>query len=111
MGKEWPERPKGLSERSYRKYMARKKQVTVNNENYTLQSVSPRWYFDLNDRCNMTGRGQRDTANYIDELLKNAVVEPAEVSAKGLDYFNEIEDIDTPEKLMAEIETFFRKRE
>jgi hypothetical protein len=111
MRKEWPERPKGLSERSYRKYMARKEQITVNNEKYTLQSVSPRWYFELNDRCGMTGRGQRDTAQYMDELLKNVIVEPAEISARGLDYFNEKDDIDTPEKLLTEIEKFFRKRE
>lgn len=110
MGKEWPERPKGLSERSYREYMARKEQITVNGEKYTLQSVSPRWYFELNDRCGMTGRGERDTAQYMDELLKNAVVEPVEVSVKGLGYFDDLEDIDTPEKLLREIESFFRKR-
>ncbi|RHT21002.1 hypothetical protein DXA97_13720 [Clostridium sp. OF09-36] len=105
MSKAWPERPKGLSERSYRKYMARQKKVTVNGMEFTLQSVSPRWYFDLNDRCGMTG-GRRKTAEYMDELFKNVVVEPKEVSTNGLDYFEETEDIKTAGKLLTEVEHF-----
>ena len=72
MSRAWLERPKGLSERSYRKYMAKKKEVLVNGNKFVLQSVSPRWYFDLNDRCGMTG-GKKRTADYIDELFKNVV--------------------------------------
>lgn len=41
----WPNKPKSLSERGYRKFMAKQKKVTVNGEEYTLQSVSPTWYF------------------------------------------------------------------
>ena len=53
----WPNKPKSLSERGYRKFMAKQKKVTVNGEEYTLQSVSPTWYFGVNDDCGMTGGG------------------------------------------------------
>ena len=33
----WPDRPKGLSERSYRKYMAKQKKITIEETDYTLQ--------------------------------------------------------------------------
>ena len=62
--KKWPDRPKGLTERGYRKYMAKQKEVVVNGNKFMLQSVSPRWYFDLNDRCGMTG-GKRKTAELL----------------------------------------------
>ena len=107
--KKWPDRPKGLTERGYRKYMAKQKEVVVNGNKFMLQSVSPRWYFDLNDCCGMTG-GKRKTAEYIDELFKNVVIDPKEVSTKGFDYFEEAEDILTPEKLLGEIESFLRGR-
>ena len=107
--KKWPDRPKGLTERGYRKYMAKQKEVVVNGNKFMLQSVSPRWYFDLNDRCGMTG-GKRKTAEYIDELFKNVVIDPKEVSTKGCDYFEEAEDILTPEKLLGEIESCLRGR-
>lgn len=107
--KKWPDRPKGLTERGYRKYMAKQKEVVVNGNKFMLQSVSPRWYFDLNDRCGMTG-GKRKIAEYIDELFKNVVIDPKEVSTKGFDYFEEAEDILTPEKLLGEIESFLRGR-
>lgn len=107
--KKWPDRPKGLTERGYRKYMAKQKKVVVNGNEFVLQSVSPRWYFDLNDRCGMTG-GKKKTADYIDELFKNVVIEPKEVATKGFDYFEEVEDISTSEKLLGEIESFLRGR-
>ena len=47
---------------------------------------------------------------YIDELFKNVVTDPKEVSTKGFDYFEEAEDILTPEKLLGEIESFLRGR-
>lgn len=105
--KAWPDRPKGLTERSYRKYMARQKGVTVNGKDFTLQSVSPRWYLGLNDRNGMTG-GKKDTAGYIDELFKNVVVSPAEVQTSGLDFFGD--DVDSVEKLLSEVESFLRER-
>ena len=60
--KNWPERPKSLSERGYRKYMARQKKVTVNGTEFTLQSVSPSWYYETNDECGNTGSGKRKSA-------------------------------------------------
>lgn len=105
----WPDRPKGLSERSYRKYMARTKNATVNGMDFTLQSVSPRFYFELNDSSGMTGN-KKNTAEYIDGLFKNVVIEPKEVSTKGLGYFEEKDDIDTAEKLLREVESFLRER-
>lgn len=107
--KTWPERPKGLSERSYRKYMSRQKKVTVNGADYHLQSVSPQWYMEINDECGMTG-GKRNTSRYIDELFRNVVTSPPEVSSKGIGFFNEKDDIDSTEKLLKEIESFLRER-
>lgn len=89
--------------------MARQKKVKVNDVEYTLQSVSPQWYMEINDECGMTG-GKRDTAKYIDEMFKNVVVAPPEIKGKGIEYFNEMEDIDSTEKLLKEIESFLRER-
>ena len=106
--KAWPERPKGLCERSYRKYMAKQKKVKVREKEYTLQSVSPRWYLEMNDRNGMTG-GKKKTADYFDELFKNVVIEPAEVKTSGLSYFDEMDDgIGAAEELMKEVESFLR---
>ena len=87
--------------------MARQKKVVVNDQEFTLQSVSPRWYFGLNDRCGMQTRNQK-SAEYLDGLFKNVVIEPKEVNTKGFDYFEEAEDVSTPEKLLREIESFLR---
>lgn len=107
--KAWPKRPKGLSERSYRKYMARKKEVHVNGMTFILQSISPQSYMQINDEYKMTG-GKRDTAGYIDEMFKNVVVEPAEIRSDGIEFFNKDDDIDSTEKLLKEIESFLRER-
>ncbi|EFC97243.1 hypothetical protein CLOSTHATH_04559 [Hungatella hathewayi DSM 13479] len=108
MSKAWPDRPKGLTERSYRKHMAKTKKVTINGTEYELQSVSPTWYLDLNDECGMTG-GRRKTAKYMDSLFKNTVIAPKEVNTEGMQYFEEQEDISSAEKLLTEIESFLRK--
>lgn len=89
--------------------MSRQKKVTINEMDFTLQSVSPRWYLDVNDRCGMTS-GRRKSADYMDEMFKNVVIEPKEVSNDGLDYFEQIEDIGTAEKLLGEVESFLRDR-
>lgn len=89
--------------------MARQKKVTVNGMEFTLQSVSPTWYFDHNDACGMTG-SKKKTAKYLDGLFKNVVIAPKEVNNQGMKYFEEMEDISTSEKLLAEIETFLRGR-
>ena len=89
--------------------MAKQKTVIVNGTEYTLQSVSPSWYFGHNDANGMTG-GKRDTAKYIDGLLKNVVIAPKEVNTQGMAYFDAAEEIDTPEQLLREIESFLRGR-
>ena len=104
----WPNRPKSLTERGYRKYMAKQKKVIVNGQEFTLQSVSPTWYFGVNDECGMTG-GKKDTSKYLDTMFKNCVVSPAEVRNDGMSYFDEKEDVKTPEKLIKAIEQFLRE--
>lgn len=104
----WPNRPKSLTERGYRKYMAKQKKVIVNGQEFTLQSVSPTWYFGVNDECGMTG-GKKDTSKYLDTMFKNCVVSPAEVRNDGMAYFDEKEDVKTPEKLIKAIEQFLRE--
>ena len=88
--------------------MARHETVNVLGIDYELQSVSPQWYFEQNDKCGMTGSGSRDTARYMDIMFKNVVTSPANVASKGLKAFEENEDIETPELLIREIERFLR---
>lgn len=88
--------------------MSRIERVSVNGQEFTLQSVSPKWYYDTNDRCGMTSDGRRDTQRYIDAMIRNVVIAPAEVAAQGLNYFELREDIETPELLLKEIERFLR---
>ena len=106
--KNWPERPKSLSERGYRKYMARQKKVTVKGTEFTLQSVSPSWYYETNDECGNTGSGKRKSAKYMDGLFAPGVISPPEVKAQGMEYFDEKEDLKTPEQLIGAIEQFLR---
>ena len=55
-----------------------------------------------------TGNGKRKSAKYMDGMFKNCVVAPAEVKAKGMEYFDDNEDLKTAEKLIAAIEQFLR---
>lgn len=85
--------------------MAKQETIRINGQEYILQSVSPQWYMDNLDRF---GRG-KNTAKYIDELIRNIVVSPPEVASKGMEYFNEQEDVATPTLLMEEIESFLAR--
>ena len=100
--------PPNIPERWFRSKMARHETVNVLGTDYELQSVSPQWYFEQNDKCGMTGSGSRDTARYMDIMFKNVVTSPANVASKGLKAFEENEDIETPELLIREIERFLR---
>ena len=102
------ERPKSLSERGYRKYMAKTKEITIGEQKFTLQSVSPSWYYDFNDECGNTGSGKRKSAKYMDGMFKDCGVAPAEVKAKGREFFDDNEDLKTAEKLISAIEQFLR---
>ena len=88
--------------------MAKTKAVTINGQKFTLQSVSPTWYYNFNDECGNTGGGKRKSVKYMDGMFRNCVVSPPEVKADGMAYFDEKEDLSTAEKLIAEIETFLR---
>lgn len=81
--------------------------VNVNGQDFELQSVSPRWYFETNQRCGMSGN-DKDVLRYMDTMFKNVVVTPTEVSKKGFNYFDERDDIETAELLIREIERFLR---
>lgn len=105
----WRQKPKSLSERGYRKYMAKQKKVTVNGQEFTLQSVSPSWYYELNDKVGNTGGGKRDSVKYMDTMFRNCVIAPSEVANGGMGYFDEQEDLKTPEALIKEIESFLRE--
>ena len=88
--------------------MAKTKDVTINGQKFTLQSVSPTWYYNFNDECGNTGGGKRKSVKYMDGMFRNCVGSPPEVKADGMAYFDEQEDLSTAEKLIAEIETFLR---
>lgn len=98
----WPSRPRGLTERGYRKYMAKQGQDTINGTTYVFQSCSPEAYYDNYDRF---GRG-KNTKRYIDWLIRNIVVSPPEVANTGIEYFNKRDDVATPTMLMESIENF-----
>ena len=82
--------------------MAKTKEITIGEQKFTLQSVSPSWYYDFNDECGNTGSGKRKSAKYMDGMFKNCVVAPAEVKAKGMEFFDDNEDLKTAEKLVSE---------
>lgn len=107
--KNWKPRPKSLSERGYRKFMSKTKEIIVNGIKFTLQSVSPSWYYNLNDECGNTGGGKRKSTKYMDTLFRNCVIKPTEVAGGGMNYFDEKEDLKTPEELLKEIESFLRE--
>lgn len=48
--------------------MAKTKEITIGEQKFTLQSVSPSWYYDFNDECGNTGSGKRKSAKYMDGI-------------------------------------------
>lgn len=90
--------------------MARTKKVTVNNVEYTLQSVTFTWYSNLTDLYINPASGRKNTAKYADALIKGCVTAPAEVAKQGLKFFDEQEDLATPGELVREIENFLGER-
>ena len=69
--------------------MAKTKEITIGEQKFTLQSVSPSWYYDFNDECGNTGSGKRKSAKYME-------------------FFDDNEDLKTAEKLISAIEQFLR---
>lgn len=90
--------------------MARQKTVTVNDVEYTFQSVNFTWYSNLTDIYINPAHGRKNTAKYADALIKGCVVAPAEVAKAGLKFFDEQDDLATPGELVHEIETFLAER-
>ena len=90
--------------------MARTKKITVNNVEYTLQSVTFTWYSNLTDLYINPASGRKNTAKYADVLIKGCVTAPAEVAKQGLKYFDDQEDLATPGELVREIENFLGER-
>ena len=103
----WPERPQSLTERSYRKLMAKQKTYTINGQEYRLQSVSPTWYMEQNDKYGMTGGGKKETAQYMDAMFRNVVISPPEVASRGISFFDDNDDIKSAVALLKAIEAFF----
>lgn len=90
--------------------MARTKKITVNNVEYSLQSVTFTWYSNLTDLYINPASGRKNTAKYADALIKGCVTAPAEVAKQGLKYFDDQEDLATPGELVREIENFLGER-
>lgn len=90
--------------------MARTKTVTVGGTDYQLQSVTYSWYSNLTDLHINPANGRKNTAKYVDALIKGCVTAPAEVAKGGLKYFDEQDDLATPSELVREIENFLAER-
>ena len=90
--------------------MARTKKTTINNVEYTFQSVTFSWYSNLTDLYINPASGRKNTDQYADALIKGCVTAPAEVAKQGIKYFDEQEDLATPGELVREIENFLGER-
>lgn len=90
--------------------MARTKTVTAGGTDYQLQSVTYSWYSNLTDLYINPANGRKNTAKYVDALIKGCVTAPAEVAKGGLKYFDEQDDLATPSELVREIENFLAER-
>ena len=90
--------------------MTRTKTVTVGGTDYQLQSVTYSWYANLTDLYINPANGRKNTAKYVDALIKGCVTAPAEVAKGGLKYFDEQDDLATPSELVREIENFLAER-
>ena len=90
--------------------MARTKKTTINNVEYTFQSVTFSWYSNLTDLYINPASCRKNTAKYADALIKGCVTAPAEVAKQGIKYFDEQEDLATPGELVREIENFLGER-
>jgi hypothetical protein len=100
-------RPKSLSERGYRKTMARTDKTEVNGLEIEMQSVSIEWYFEFRTACK--DGGDLDVRRYTDGLIKNMVTSPAELRNKGLRFFEERDDLGTAMEVRAALDRFLLK--
>lgn len=107
----WRPRPKSMTEKGYRKYMARQKTVRIYGRDFRFQSVSPQWYYDNCDEYGIYSGGRRDTAGYTDSLLRNTVVSPPEVKVEGIEFFADDRNggFGAQLKVVSEIEKFLQE--
>lgn len=87
--------------------MSKTKDIKVDGVKITLQSVSPRWFFEQQDHYGI-GTSDRNLPEYMHILFQNVVVSPPDIRNKGLDYFDD--DIGGAEELFKEINSFLRGR-
>ena len=73
--------------------MARTKTVTVSGTDFSLQSVTFSWYSNLTDLYVNPANGRKNTAKYVDALIRGCVT-----------------DLVTPSELAREIENFLSER-
>lgn len=92
-----------MSERGYRKHMAKTKTIDVYGLKVTLQSVSPQAYLQACDRYGI-GTNRKDSEAYTDWLLRNIVVMPREIATEGIAYFSD--DTASLLRLSQEIDRF-----
>ncbi len=90
--------------------MARTKTITINDTEFTFQSVNFTWYTNLTDLYINPAHGRKNTARYADSLIKGCVTAPAEVAKQGLKFFDDQDDIATANELVKEIENFLAER-
>ena len=90
--------------------MARTKNITVNGLDITLQSVTFSWYSNLTDLYINPANGRKNTAKYADTLIKGCVTAPAELARRGIQYFEDQDDLASPGELIREIESFLAER-
>lgn len=90
--------------------MLRTKNVIVNGVEYKLQSVNFSWYSNLTDLYINPSHGRKNTAKYVDALIKGCVLEPVEIAKYGVKFFDDQDDIVTPGDLVKEIESFLAER-
>ena len=81
--------------------MARTKTITIAGTDYQLQSVTYSWYSNLTDLYINPANGRKNTAKYVDALIKGCVTAPVEVAK---------DDLGTPSELVREIENFLTER-
>ncbi len=88
--------------------MARREDVEVLGQSFTLQSIPPSEFYRINSLCGMADDKGKDLRRYIDMMLKSVVIDPPDIKVKGIKYFDDRDDISTPEELIQTVDRFLR---
>lgn len=100
--------PPQMSERWFKKFVARTVTEEVLGQSFTLQSITPSEYYRINAKCGMADDSNREIDRYVDLMLRSVVIDPPEIKAEGLKYFDKRDDIETPELLIQVIDRFLK---